>query len=142
MRNGGVSLLKWTLQVLQSAKRHATSMVGMVGMVGMVLNLFHPALWNCGHSSCRPKINSYDRFLTAQRPSTVVLVILFQHAGKIHGWMQGRPGERAGRVVNPLVPLLDQQSLRTHSCLTTDARPEHGPRERFTAGASWGVGAM
>ena len=42
--NGGVSLLKWTPQVLQSAKRHATSMVGMVGMVGMVLNLFHPAL--------------------------------------------------------------------------------------------------
>jgi len=40
--------------------------------------------------------------------------------------VQGRPGERAaetGRVVCPLVLLLDQQSLRVQSSLTTD----HGP---------------
>ena len=47
--NGGVSVLKWALQVLQSATRYAASKVRMVGMVGMVLNLFHPALWNCSH---------------------------------------------------------------------------------------------
>lgn len=59
--NGGVSLLKWTLQVLQSAKRHATSMVdmvGMVGMVGIVLNLFIP---RCGIAAT--KVRAENQFL-------------------------------------------------------------------------------
>lgn len=56
--NGGVSLLKWTLQVLQSAKRHATSMVDMVGMVGIVLNLFIP---RCGIAAT--KVRAENQFL-------------------------------------------------------------------------------
>ena len=59
--NGGESLLKWTLQVLQSAKRHATSMVdmvGMVGMVGIVLNLFIP---RCGIAAT--KVRAENQFL-------------------------------------------------------------------------------
>jgi hypothetical protein len=30
-------------------------MVGMVGMVGMVVNLFHPAPWNCSHKGAGRK---------------------------------------------------------------------------------------
>ena len=59
--NGGVSLLKWIHQVLQSAKRHATSMVdmvGMVGMVGIVLNLFIP---RCGIAAT--KVRAENQFL-------------------------------------------------------------------------------
>jgi hypothetical protein len=78
---------------------------------------------------CGPKINSYDRSLTAQRPGAVVLP-LFQHAGEIHGWMQGRPGERAAetrRVVCSLALSPRPAEPPGTYCLTTDARPEHGP---------------
>jgi len=104
----------------------------MVGVVGIAQSLSSRAV-ELQPQRCGPKINSYDRSLTAQRPSAVVL-LLFQHAGEIHGWMQGRPGERAaetGRVESFSTSRASGYTPQTMAPFT------ESPRERFTAGASW-----